>query len=76
MSDKYIIIGISLILIGFAVLLIGTFMNMGKTDAKGGAVILIGPIPIGFGTDKEMLIIALILSLILIFASFFLFKLH
>lgn len=76
MDDKYILIGIFFILIGFAVLIIGSFVNSSNADAKGGAVILIGPIPIGFGTDKEMLIIALILALVLILAVFFLFKFY
>jgi uncharacterized protein (TIGR00304 family) len=42
----------------------------GKTKVKGGGVILIGPIPVVFGTDKKsallMMILAIVLMLLLI----------
>jgi uncharacterized protein (TIGR00304 family) len=44
-----------------------------KTKVGGGGVVLIGPIPIIFGTDKKFLIIAVILAVILMIISFVLF---
>ncbi|MEM3522905.1 MAG: DUF131 domain-containing protein [Candidatus Bathyarchaeia archaeon] len=37
-----------------------------KASIKGGGAILIGPIPIVFGTNKEMLKIAIILAIVII----------
>ena len=44
-----------------------------KTKVGGGAVVLIGPIPIIFGSDKKFLIIAIVLAIILMIISFVLF---
>jgi uncharacterized protein (TIGR00304 family) len=46
-----------------------------KTKVGGGGVVLIGPIPILFGTDRKFLIIAVILAIILMLISFVLFYL-
>jgi uncharacterized protein (TIGR00304 family) len=46
-----------------------------KTKVRGGGVVLIGPIPIIFGTDRKFLIIAVILAIILMIISFVLFYL-
>ena len=46
-----------------------------KTKVGGGGVVLIGPIPIIFGSDKKFLIIAVILAIILMIISFVLFYL-
>ena len=46
-----------------------------KTKVRGGGVVLIGPIPIIFGTDRKFLIIAVILAIILMLISFVLFYL-
>ncbi len=44
-----------------------------KTKVRGGGVVLIGPIPIIFGTDRKFLIIAVALAIILMIISFVLF---
>jgi len=65
-------IGVALILVGFAVALIAMFwlflvgMKRDKGRVKGGGAVIIGPIPIIFGTDKESVKIILILSIALI----------
>lgn len=46
-----------------------------KTKVGGGGVVLIGPIPIIFGSDKKFLIIAVVLAIILMIISFVLFYL-
>ncbi len=85
MDEKFIILGIGLILAGFCILFIGSLMSMsnnnegnnaGKDDVnfKGGGVIMLGPIPIGFGSDKGMMIISIILSIVLMAVAFLFFK--
>jgi len=65
-------IGVTLILLGFAIsfiavlLLVLSGVKGGKGRVKGGGAIIVGPIPIIFGTDKESLKIILVLSIILI----------
>ncbi|MHA2060710.1 MAG: TIGR00304 family membrane protein [Candidatus Sifarchaeia archaeon] len=46
-----------------------------KTKVGGGGVVLIGPIPIIFGSDKKFLIIAVVLAIVLMIISFVLFYL-
>jgi len=65
-------IGVALILAGFAVALIAMFwlvltgVKRGKGRVRGGGAVIIGPIPIIFGTDKESVRIILVLSIVLI----------
>ncbi len=67
-------IGIVLIIIGFFLVAFGMMRCAGekgkdreiqKESMKGGGVILIGPIPVVFGTDKRFALIAMILAIIL-----------
>jgi uncharacterized protein (TIGR00304 family) len=64
-------IGSTLVFVGFAIVIIATillFLKNAKSEkgkVKGGGVVIIGPIPIIFGTDKESVKIILILSIIL-----------
>lgn len=67
---NYMTIGIALIILGFLVLMIGALLNAGEGEVKGGGVILIGPIPIGFGTDRTSMIIILILAVILMLITY------
>ena len=46
-----------------------------KSKVRGGGVVLIGPIPIIFGSDRKFLIIAVILAIVLMLISFILFYL-
>ncbi len=66
-------IGFGLILLGFALMFIamiwlvlsgGKSGGMGKV--KGGGAIIIGPIPIVFGTDKQSVKVILVLSIVLV----------
>jgi uncharacterized protein (TIGR00304 family) len=63
-------LGITLILAGMAIILAAILLFFissirGKGKIKGGGVILIGPVPIVFGTDKESVKKILLLSLVL-----------
>lgn len=80
MNEKFIILGIGLILAGFFVLFVGILMSVisgeekGVGNFRGGGVIMIGPIPIGFGTDKEMMILAIVLAIVLMIIAFIFLK--
>ena len=41
----------------------------GRAEVKGGGVIMIGPIPIIFGTDKKWTVLAMALAIVLIVLS-------
>lgn len=61
-----------LILIGFAVAFIAMILMVlsgakgGKGKVRGGGAVIIGPVPIIFGTDKESVRIILVLSIVLV----------
>ena len=65
-------IGIVLILLGFAVAFIAMILMVlsgakgGKSRVRGGGAVIIGPVPIIFGTDKESVKIILVLSIVLV----------
>jgi uncharacterized protein (TIGR00304 family) len=70
-------LGIALILAGIVVVLVSITLLFiksikGEGKVKGGGAIIIGPFPIVFGTDKELLKtvlwLALVLTLVLIAA--------
>ena len=67
--------GILLIIVGFvvsivaAVLMISAAANR-KGTFRGGGVVIVGPFPIIFGTDKESVKVLLILSIILVSVLF------
>ncbi|KCZ72256.1 putative membrane protein [Candidatus Methanoperedens nitroreducens] len=63
-------IGALLILIGFALVFIGAVLS--AQNIAFGGLIMIGPIPIAFGSPPEMTVIAMIIGLILILVYFML----
>ena len=69
---KLIIVGMLLIIIGFVVVMAGV-AKMVKTEQgsiRGGGVILIGPFPIVFGTDKDMVLISIAGAALLLLALY------
>ena len=67
---KLIKTGIILLLIGFAMVLIGTLKSSQKANI--GGLIMIGPIPIAFGTSPDITVIAMIIGIVLMLLAFFL----
>ena len=66
-------IGIGIILVGFLVVLLATVMSRGsseegerQTEVRGGGIIMIGPIPIIFGSDAKWASAAVVLAIVLI----------
>lgn len=80
MNFSLISLGLILVVVGILILVIGLFLSViekGNTKIEGAGVIMLGPIPIGFGTSKEIMILAMILAIILMVLSFlFLTKFH
>ncbi|MCE5214867.1 MAG: DUF131 domain-containing protein [Methanobacterium sp.] len=74
-GSNLIIAGILVILIGFILVFVGTALQgTNKTsEVKTGGVILIGPIPIIFGSDKGTIITAVILAIVVMIVAYFLF---
>jgi uncharacterized protein (TIGR00304 family) len=75
--------GVALIFVGIAIILVAIFLSFlsnvkGEAKAKSGGVIIIGPIPIVFGTDKEsieeiiLLSLALMLVLVIVWVIYYL----
>ncbi len=65
-------VGFALIILGFALSFIATIImfllglrSRKAKGVKGGGLIMIGPIPIIFGTDRETVKILMILSIVL-----------
>jgi len=68
-------LGFVLIIAGFIITFVAVFVMFIKGvshrgKARGGGLIMIGPIPIVFGTDKETIKILLILALVLMILAF------
>jgi uncharacterized protein (TIGR00304 family) len=63
-----VLAGILLVLVGFGVMVVAMLSQGRKegTEVKGGGVIMIGPVPIVFGTDMKWASVAIILAIILI----------
>ena len=61
-----LVIGIVIIFIGFLVLFIGMFSSTRKEgNVEAGGVIIIGPIPIVFGSSKNISLLMLVLAIVL-----------
>ena len=64
-GEGLILAGIALIFIGFLLVFIGTLLSAtGEAEVEGGGVIMIGPIPIVFGTGRGATM-AMILAVVL-----------
>ncbi len=59
MNQQIISIGILVILLGFAIVFIGSFLGTQKSETKVAVGGFVGFIPFGFASDKRMLYILL-----------------
>lgn len=61
--------GIALIFIGVLIVALAALLRASRSDTKGkvrgGGAIIIGPVPIVFGTDKKTVKTVLVLSIVL-----------
>jgi uncharacterized protein (TIGR00304 family) len=66
--------GLLLIIAGFGVVVLSLASRESgtKTEVRGGGVIMIGPIPIIFGSDARWASLAMVLAIVLILVYFLL----
>jgi uncharacterized protein (TIGR00304 family) len=68
----YSTIGLALVAAGIIVIMIASVLSVtgqkreGTGSSKAAGVIMIGPIPIIFGTDAKWVVVAIILAIILV----------
>jgi uncharacterized protein (TIGR00304 family) len=82
-GTSFITAGILVLILGIILIFIGSIIQStspnnskdtsSKTEIKTGGVVMIGPIPIIFGSDKGMVITGVILAIILMIVSYTLF---
>jgi uncharacterized protein (TIGR00304 family) len=65
--DTLLLLGIVLIIIGIVLI---TLSSISSAHVKSGGVVVIGPLPIIFGSDKDAIIIAVIGAIILMAIGF------
>jgi uncharacterized protein (TIGR00304 family) len=72
-------IGIIIFISGIILIFIGIILSSlggadrGETKVEGGGVVLVGPVPIIFGTNAKWAVIALILAIVLTALTVFLY---
>ena len=66
--------GLVLVAVGFAVVAVSLLTRAGGAGAevRGGGVLMIGPIPIVFGSDAKWASVAILLAIVLILVYFLL----
>ncbi len=60
-----IFIGVVVVIIGILLIFIASISSQGETRVEGGGVVIIGPIPIVFGSSQRITILLLFLAIIL-----------
>jgi len=73
-----VFVGIGIILVGFLVVFLATVMSDKssekggrRTEVRGGGVVMVGPIPIVFGSDAKWASIAMVLAIVLVVVVLF-----
>jgi uncharacterized protein (TIGR00304 family) len=79
-SGEIVYFGVMLIILGALIIFAGivkeavSSKGTSKGEFRGGGVVMIGPIPIIFGTDRESAGLVIFLAIILIVVSYILFR--
>ena len=68
-TDVLFLAGFALIVVGVLIVVLALLLvavrSAGKGKVRGGGAVIIGPVPIVFGTDKKSLKTILLLSIVL-----------
>ena len=67
-----VLVGVGIILAGFLVLMIAASSGGSEGDrtrVRGGGVVMIGPIPIIFGSDARWASVAIVLAIVLVLVA-------
>jgi uncharacterized protein (TIGR00304 family) len=68
-------VGLALIFLGFGIVVVAMLMKSNESEIKGAGVIMIGPIPLIFGSNAKWASVAIILAIVLIILSLLLYGL-
>lgn len=69
-------VGFALILIGMMLIFLSVLMSKGDGKVEGGGVVIIGPVPIVFGTSITWAIVAMVLAIILMVLAIILMRMR
>ncbi|AEG17948.1 TIGR00304 family membrane protein [Methanobacterium paludis] len=77
-SNTIILAGVVVIILGILLIFLGTALQItsksgGTGEVQAGGVVMIGPIPIIFGTNKNITTISIVLAIILMVLAYLLF---
>jgi len=74
MANELVQLGVLLVFAGIIVIIVAFFLMLskqrGEGRVQGGGAVLIGPIPIVWGTDKRWIFVAIALLLIIMLVNF------
>ncbi len=63
-----VLAGVLLVVVGFGVMVVAMLSQggRGETEVRGGGVVMIGPVPIIFGSDMKWASVAIALAVVLV----------
>lgn len=66
-AEVLLSVGVAMIFIGIMIMILAVILTSARSggSVKGGGAVIVGPIPIVFGTDKKSLGTVLVLSIVL-----------
>ena len=74
MSNGLVQLGVLLVFAGIIIIMVAFFLMLSKQKGEGriqgGGAVLIGPIPVVWGTDKRWIFVAIALLLIIMLVNF------
>ncbi|MCS4539000.1 MAG: DUF131 domain-containing protein [Thaumarchaeota archaeon] len=74
MANELVHLGVLLAFAGIAIIMVALFLMFSKRGGEGrvqgGGAVLIGPIPVVWGTDKRWIFVAIALLLIITLVNF------
>jgi len=68
--EQLVTIGIIVVFVGILIIIIGSILGAGEGKAKFAFGGFIGPIPIGFANDKDMLYVVIAIAVIMLIVMF------
>ena len=74
MANELVQLGVLLVFAGIIIIMVAFFLMFSKQKGEGriqgGGAVLIGPIPVVWGTDKRWIFVAIALLLIIMLVNF------
>jgi len=75
-SEDFLRVGVTVVFVGFVILFLGVFLTMLQhpENSQMGGLIMLGPIPIAFGSSPEITTNMMVLGLLVMIMYLFLWK--